>query len=217
MGNNGKRQNQLCGYKFCRGTQGACQYSLVNKQALLEDLNDVVIKAIAAAKENQTTDGRKPHHPGLRISIAACPNACTEPQTKDVGIIAVKVPTDIGPGCNGCGRCRAVCREGAIKLVNAKAQLVPDRCAGCGQCISECPIQVIGSEPVRFRVLVAGRMGRHPRWAEQLCIVDGPDVVEAIQGFLDRLSQLARPGERAASVAERIGMAGLRVEKSINV
>lgn len=217
MGNNGKNQKHSCGYKFCRGTEGACPYSLVNEQAVLEAVKDLAKKATAVEKVNEHKGGRKSHHPGLRIAIAACPNACTEPQTKDVGIIAIKVPTDVGPECNGCGRCFAVCREESIKPVNGKARLVPERCVGCGQCISECPSMAISSEPVRFKILVGGRMGRHPRWAEQFCLADGSDLVEAIQGFLDRLCRLAQPGERAASVVERIGIVRLREEISVDV
>ena len=217
MDKNGNKQKHQCRYKLCSGTEGACSYSLVKEQAVLEAVKDLVKKATSAEKINERTDARKSHHSKLRIAMAACPNACTEPQTKDVGIIAIKVPSDIGPDCNACGGCQAICREEAIKLVNGKAQLVPERCVGCGQCISECPSKAISSEPLRFKILVGGRMGRHPRWAEQLYIVDSSGVVEAIQGFLDRLSRYALPGERVASVAERIGIAGLREETSINV
>jgi len=215
MDNNVKKQNHICSYKFCRGTKGTCPYSLVNEQELIEAVKDLAVKATAAKTVNKSISGRKSHHPGLRIAMAACPNACTEPQAKDVGIIAIKIPTEVGEDCNGCGRCLAVCREDAIKLVNGKAQLVPEKCLGCGQCINECPSQSISSEPIRFKVLVGGRMGRHPRWAEQLCVVDGSSLVETIQNFFEKLNRIARPGERAASMVERIGIAGLREETSV--
>jgi anaerobic sulfite reductase subunit C len=212
MDNNVKKQNHTCSYKFCRGTEGACPYSLVTEQELIEVVKDLAIKATAVETVNNGISGRKSHRSGLRIAMTACPNACTEPQTKDVGIIAIKVPTEVGLDCNGCGRCLAVCREDAIELVNSKAQLVPDKCVGCGQCINECPSQAISSEPIRFNILVGGRMGRHPRWAEHLCLVDGSWLVETIQNFFDRLNRIAQPGERLASMVERIGIAGLREE-----
>ncbi len=42
--------------------------------------------------------------------------------------------------CNGCGDCISACHEGAIRLVNGKAQLVGDSlCDGLGACLGECP------------------------------------------------------------------------------
>jgi len=42
--------------------------------------------------------------------------------------------------CNGCGNCMIACAEGAIQMVNGKAQVVSDKfCDGLGACIGECP------------------------------------------------------------------------------
>ncbi|MFA7172459.1 MAG: 4Fe-4S binding protein [Kiritimatiellia bacterium] len=46
--------------------------------------------------------------------------------------------------CDGCGQCVTACHEGAIELVNGKAQLVSDiYCDGLGDCIGECPMDAI--------------------------------------------------------------------------
>lgn len=46
--------------------------------------------------------------------------------------------------CNGCGQCVTACHEGAIEMVNGKAQLVSDiYCDGLGDCIGECPVDAI--------------------------------------------------------------------------
>ena len=219
MSNNGEklRQRRPCGYKFCRGTAGRCPHSLVKGQPILETIEGMVKEAIHVGMASDHKGHRASHHPGLRLALAACPNACTEPQTKDVGIIAIMIPTGVGQSCNGCGWCEKVCREGAIRVTNGKAEIMPERCVGCGQCISECPDEAISSHAVRFKILVGGRMGRRPRWAEQLCVADGPDVVKAIQGFLDRVSRHAGPGERIANVAERIGVARLREKMLVDV
>lgn len=217
MSDNGAIHEHPCGIKFCRGTAGGCPHSLVNGQPAIETIKDLVTEAVAAGAAHQHKGQTGSHHPGLRVAMAACPNACTEPQTKDVGIIAIHVPTGVGASCDGCGRCEIVCREDAIRVVNGRAQLVPERCVGCGQCIRECPNEVISSEPVRFRILVGGRMGRHPRWAEELCVADGPDVVGVLQGIFEGISRHARSGERIANVVERVGAARLREEMSVNV
>ena len=42
--------------------------------------------------------------------------------------------------CNGCGACAAACHEGAIGMVNGKAQLLrDDYCDGLGDCLPTCP------------------------------------------------------------------------------
>jgi len=219
MSNNGENQEQRhpCGVKFCRGTTVGCPNSLVSGQPEIEAIKSVLMEAVAAGAAQQRKGQTGSHHPGLRVALAACPNACTEPQTKDVGIIAIQFPTGVGASCDGCSRCEMVCREDAIRVANGKAQIVPERCVGCGQCIRGCPNDAISSEPLRFRILVGGRMGRHPRWAEQLCIADGPDVVKVVRGFLDEVRRHAGPGERAAKVAERIGVAALREEVAVDV
>ncbi len=42
--------------------------------------------------------------------------------------------------CDGCGLCIDACHEGAIQLVDGKAELVSDvYCDGLGDCLGECP------------------------------------------------------------------------------
>ena len=46
--------------------------------------------------------------------------------------------------CNGCGACAAACDEGAIAMVDGKAQLMrDDYCDGLGDCLPACPTGAI--------------------------------------------------------------------------
>lgn len=49
--------------------------------------------------------------------------------------------------CTGCGLCIGACHEGALKLVNGKAQLVSEsQCDGLGACLPACPADAIRIE-----------------------------------------------------------------------
>ncbi len=42
--------------------------------------------------------------------------------------------------CNGCGNCVTGCQEGALQIIDGKAELVKEEfCDGFGDCIGECP------------------------------------------------------------------------------
>lgn len=42
--------------------------------------------------------------------------------------------------CDGCGQCAEACHEGAIRMVDGKAELASESyCDGLGDCIGECP------------------------------------------------------------------------------
>ena len=46
--------------------------------------------------------------------------------------------------CNGCGACAKACHEGAIAMVDGKAQLMrDDYCDGFGDCLPACPTNAI--------------------------------------------------------------------------
>lgn len=46
--------------------------------------------------------------------------------------------------CNGCGLCVEACHEGAIRMVDGKAELVSDKyCDGLGDCLPTCPTGAI--------------------------------------------------------------------------
>ena len=49
--------------------------------------------------------------------------------------------------CNGCGACARACHEGAIDMVDGKAELVRENfCDGFGDCLPECPTGAITFE-----------------------------------------------------------------------
>ena len=198
-----------CDISACRGVKGDCRFSLVGETELVEGIERVARESAWAKALASRNGSGSSYHKRLKIAMSACPNACSQPQIKDIGVVAIRVPTGIESNCTGCEQCEDLCREQGIVVRDGLATIQPERCVGCGMCIEACPQKVIESEGVRFRILVGGAMGRHPRWAQELCVVDGSLVVEEIARFLDRITQRADKGEKIASVLERIGLVGL--------
>ena len=60
--------------------------------------------------------------------------------------------------CNGCGICANACHEGAIGIVDGKAQLLrDDYCDGLGDCLPTCPTGLSPLWSVRQRLMMRRR------------------------------------------------------------
>lgn len=125
------------------------------------------------------------------------------PQIRDFGIhVRAKVFVDDGIACNGCGNCLAACKEGAIRITGMSNEwkeeagegntgqlenservvtINYDRCVHCGLCAEVCPTGTIKTEKKCFRVMIGGKLGRHPRFADDLTdFADESEVLNAL-------------------------------------
>ncbi|MHC6201621.1 ATP-binding protein [Breznakiellaceae bacterium SP9] len=84
----------------------------------------------------------------------------------------ITINTDL---CNGCGLCVSACHEGAIGLVDGKAQLLhDDYCDGLGNCLPACPCNAIAfeeREAAAFDAAKAGARSRLSQWPVQIQLV----------------------------------------------
>lgn len=120
------------------------------------------------------------YHHEFRITLADCPNACSQPQIKDIGIIGACIPEITQSPCSQCGACVDACREQAICLETDLPLIQFERCLSCGKCIEACPTGTLGAGTRGFRVLLGGKLGRHPRLARELSGVFSEDAVLSI-------------------------------------
>jgi len=141
-------------------------------------------------------------HNEFRVAIAECPNACSQPQIKDIGIIGACLPQFTDEECSLCNACVDVCREKALVITdNAIGRPILDHslCLQCGQCGGVCPTGVIKKGLTGFRVLLGGKLGRRPRLAKELSgIYNEENVIEIVKACIRFYKKHNRQGERFA-------------------
>jgi len=191
---------EVKGYQFdvCFGPSG-CPHQIGASDALAERIEQVLKSAdlLALLKSKGIAD-LKFHHE-LRVTMAHCPNACSQPQIKDIGIIAAALPAIGDEACSGCEACVTACREAAIRLGPDGAQpvLSADRCVACGQCIAVCPTGTLIEAARGYRVQLGGKLGRHPQLAMELPgIYPEAAVIDIVADCIDIYKARSRRGER---------------------
>jgi len=149
----------------------------------------------------------KLHHE-LRVSISDCPNACSRPQIVDLGMIAAVRPRINPKLCTGCAACVAKCKESAISLSDEGhgATLNASRCVSCGQCIRACPAAALEIDAQGYRVLLGGKLGRHPQLASELPgIYSKEEALEIVGECLEHYLRKNVEGERFGEILKRTG------------
>ena len=75
--------------------------------------------------------------------------------------------------CNGCGACADACHEGAIDIIDGKAELMREHfCDGLGDCLPDCPTGAISFEereaPAYDEEAVKEAQKKLPNWPVQI-------------------------------------------------
>ncbi len=198
---------------LCRGKR-SCRFGLVTLEPLRVAIETVIADSPWNAYVESAHDGRLRPHDRLRIALSACPNGCSKPQIQDIGVIAALRPREIAVTCTGCGLCEKTCREAAIFVQDGRAVHRREACLACGECARVCPAQAIMCEPMVFRLLLGGRMGRHLAWATEISRLYAPDQISSLfRNLLRVLLRETGTGERPGQILTRIGIK--RVEQEL--
>jgi len=145
-------------------------------------------------------------HHEFKIAVSDCPNACSQPQIKDIGIIAAKTPEITDIECIRCMECVRTCKENAIVLHEPDTCPAIDisLCVACGQCIAKCPTGTLAVSKEGYRILLGGKLGRHPRLArELLCIYSEAETLAIVARCIAYYKAESRNGERFADLMAR--------------
>jgi dissimilatory sulfite reductase (desulfoviridin) alpha/beta subunit len=204
---NMEEEVQGCRVESCFGPTG-CPNRAVKDDDLANKMEEILSRKDLKAFLKQKVSGPLKIHHEFQVTIADCPNACSRPQIADVGIIGVCLPATTEEPCSGCGACVDVCREGAISL--GENGMTPDvdcdKCLSCGQCIAVCPTGTIGESKRGYRILVGGKLGRHPQLGKELAgIFTKEETLQVIEACIDYYMTHNRSGERFGEVVNRRG------------
>jgi anaerobic sulfite reductase subunit C len=197
-------QADIKGYQLdsCFGPSGCPNRAVVSDQ-LLARVEMVLKAADLLSFLKSRVPGKLKFHHEFRVSLADCPNACSQPQIKDVGILGAAVPETTAYACSQCEACVASCPEQAIGLAaeSRPPGIDTGRCLNCGQCIQACPTGTIAEARKGFRVQLGGRLGRYPRLARELPGIFSEDqVIEILQGCLGFYKERSLNGERFSQI-----------------
>ncbi len=184
----------------CFGGSG-CPHRVASSEELVETIERLMVDADLLTFLKSRVPGELKFHHEFRISIADCPNACSQPQIKDVGILGASRPTITDSACSACGACKDACREFAVDADETGQITAIDmqRCVHCGACIAVCPTATLATATKGYRVMIGGKLGRHPRLARELPgIHDAQTVVRMIADFLEFYKTHSTRGQRFA-------------------
>jgi anaerobic sulfite reductase subunit C len=201
-----RMETDIKGYQIetCFGA-GGCPNRAHAGDELLRKLEALLAEENLLEFLKKEVKGPLKYHHEFRITLADCPNACSQPQIKDIGIIGASVPEITQNPCSQCESCIEACREQAITLDTASPVVQPriqiERCLYCGQCVRACPTGTLGNGARGYRVLLGGKLGRHPRLARELPgIFSEEAVLSIVKDCLAFYRKNSKGGERFAEI-----------------
>jgi dissimilatory sulfite reductase (desulfoviridin) alpha/beta subunit len=196
--------SEIKGYQLdtCFGPNG-CPNRATIGDGLLQKIETLVKGEDLLGFLKANVKGDLKFHHEFRVTLADCPNACSQPQIKDIGIIGACAPRLTGEPCTLCEACVEACREDALTLNRDEEfpQIDMDRCLHCGKCIQACPSGTITEGSKGFRVQLGGKLGRHPRLAREMPgIYSEEQVLLIVKECLDFYKSASKHGERFGEI-----------------
>lgn len=199
--------NEVKGYQVetCFGP-GGCPNRAVAEDDLAEELEDLLKGHDLRNLLKTRVKGPLKMHHEFRVSLCDCPNACSRPQIADIGLIGAVSPRVTDAECSRCASCRDVCREGAIELSEDSEipRIDRSKCVSCGACVRVCPTSALAEGQKGSRLLLGGKLGRHPQLGRELKgIYSRKDAMKIVDRCLQHYVRNCVEGERFGDILNR--------------
>jgi anaerobic sulfite reductase subunit C len=200
-------EQEVKGYQVetCFGQSGCPNRAVVNDNAAGKVETILAERNLYGFLKERVQGPLKLHHE-FRVSVSDCPNACSRPQIVDLGMIGAVSPRLSEQPCSRCGTCVEICREEAVRLSehDDRPSINYDKCVKCSQCVKVCPTGTLEKGAEGYRLLVGGKLGRHPRLARELKgIYSEEEALRVVDICLDHYVTHNRTGERFGEILER--------------
>ena len=204
----GGMEKEIKGYEVttCFGGSG-CPNTAFSITELAKELEKVIQREDLLGFLKKTVTGGLKFHHEFRVSLSDCPNACSRPQIVDIGIIGSVLPELGDDSCTRCEACTEICPESAVTLDSEqeKPEIDLDLCLMCAKCITACPTGTIKEKQKGFRIMLGGRLGRHPRLAMAVPGLHTHDeVVRIVKACLKFYKQNSNRGRRFSHILSSV-------------
>lgn len=204
----GGMEKEIKGYEVsaCFGGAG-CPNTARLTGSLAREIEEILNHADILGFLKQTVKGDLKFHHEFRVALADCPNACSRPQIVDIGIIGSVLPGISDEPCTVCRACVDVCPEEAVSVAgDSEFPLIDyELCLMCKKCVSVCPTGTLAEKQSGFRVMLGGRLGRHPRLAMEVPDLKSYDeVLEIVRNSIRFYKTHSKNGKRFSHILNSV-------------
>lgn len=188
----------------CKGT--TCQFGLIDTFAFAEKVH---VRFYTGYRQVTL-----PHK--FKIAIGGCPNNCVKPDLNDIGVMGQRMPQYDAARCRGCGVCAVEknCPVGAARVADGVLGIDDAHCNNCGRCIGKCTFGAIETGTTGYAVMIGGRWGKEVNRGAPLktVLTSEAEVLDVIESTILLFREQGRPGERFASMINRLGFDAVQDE-----
>ena len=203
------REIDLFDVELCHAKSFRCRNQTVEVRELKKELEQKLreLKLTELIADLIPEGQRIMTHDRLRVSVSACPNGCTAPESRVFGVAGVAKPMVTDAACSECFICVDICRRRAILMRNGRPEIDVTRCDWCGQCVKFCPDGVLAYENSGYRIWVGGSIGRFPQAGYVLFrMADKETMFRALEASIELIREESLGEESLTSIINRVGV-----------